>query len=357
MVPRTLVFIRKHHLLGVAHQSHTLPCTDTHNSVGLKVTSLKYRGTSTAALDHEDGPIQVPHNLRHTKRVRREDEIGLDDQPSLSPSLTQQLDAAAEKKLQDTVSPTTGFSQMSTQTRQDQLAKHMLQKMIIPSTPASDIVPTQVRANDLQTLIADDEQDTQLMRPEISQADLVRLARTQSGTYYPNPSMRQMNNGNGSHGSSNIIGLDINNCDDNAESDVLCQCGWKGKPANERMLRCSFCDKLQHPVCYGFLHGEDPSIPAVHACYQCLLDPVTEGRALRELGTLAMLRQALKVIVEKGYPGRVREFSALLRELNLPVLIAIVSRHTKNRTCGDELGFVLIRLTHFNYFFSTFVLS
>ncbi|KAI5304593.1 DNA binding protein [Ascosphaera pollenicola] len=289
-------------------ETQTCGSADTgHHSVGLKITSMKYRGTNPTLSDSDDGPIEVPTNVVYSKRVPREREIGIDEPNCTSPSLTQQLDIATERKSQETLSAT-NISQLSTQTRQDQMTKHILQKMILPSTPASDIVPTQVNADDLQTLIADDEEDTQIMRPEISQADLARLAKVQGDTQ------------SDPRHSSTTTG----------ENEVACQCGWKEKASNEKMLCCSFCNKLQHPICYGFLHGKDPSIPATHSCYQCLLDPVAEVHTLRELSTLAMLRQALKVIVERGYPNRVSEFGTMLRKLRLPFPIAKLNRLFKD---------------------------
>ena len=56
---------------------------------------------------------------------------------------------------------------------------------------------------------------------------------------------------------------------------------------------------------------DDPSNPDTHGCYKCLLDP-DEPSLLREMETLVLLRRALKVILEEGYPNRVSHFAQKL---------------------------------------------
>ncbi|KAI5309368.1 DNA binding protein, partial [Ascosphaera atra] len=250
------------------------------HAVGLKVTSLKWRGGATTdeTMSASATQAEVPREAKHYKAIPRHQDIGIDVLDNRGTPFS----AAAG-------TPQVMSSQLSTQGRQDQRTKRVLQEMVMPSTPASDIVPTQVKAEDLPTMIADDEEDTQPLRAEISQAKLGKL-RKAHGEIAP-----------------------IKGFEDAAAAAVSCQCGWAGK--EEKMLRCHFCTTLQHPICYGFLHGADPSIPAVHACYRCLLTPEGEAgqRTLRELSTLVMLRLALKIIVERGYPNRISEFAGLLR--------------------------------------------
>ncbi|KAI5298365.1 DNA binding protein, partial [Ascosphaera atra] len=251
------------------------------HAVGLKVTSLKWRGgaANDTTMSASATQAEVPREAKHYKAIPRHQDIGIDVLDNHGTPCT----AAAAG------TPQVMSSQLSTQGRQDQRTKRVLQEMVMPSTPASDIVPTQVKAEDLPTMIADDEEDTQPLRAEISQAKLGKL-RKAHGEIAP---------------LKGIVGTDA--------AAVSCQCGWAGK--EEKMLRCHFCTTLQHPICYGFLHGADPSIPAVHACYRCLLTPEGEAgqRTFRELSTLVMLRLALKIIVERGYPNRISEFAGLLR--------------------------------------------
>ena len=78
-------------------------------------------------------------------------------------------------------------------------------------------------------------------------------------------------------------------------------------------VQCVFCHTQQHLLCYGYLNSNDPSIPDTHSCYKCLLE-ANEAPLLREMGTLVLLRRALRIIIEEGYPNRIRDFSQKLRE-------------------------------------------
>lgn len=82
-------------------------------------------------------------------------------------------------------------------------------------------------------------------------------------------------------------------------------------------LECDFCHTRQHLTCYGFLHPNDEKIPVTHACYACLLGS-DESKVFRQIETLVLLRQALKIIIEDGYPLRIKEFAQRLREHTLP---------------------------------------
>lgn len=82
-------------------------------------------------------------------------------------------------------------------------------------------------------------------------------------------------------------------------------------------LECDFCHTRQHLTCYGFLHPNDEKIPVTHACYTCLLGS-DESKVFRQIETLVLLRQALKIIIEDGYPLRVKEFAQRLRKHTLP---------------------------------------
>ncbi|EEH09193.1 conserved hypothetical protein [Histoplasma capsulatum G186AR] len=76
-------------------------------------------------------------------------------------------------------------------------------------------------------------------------------------------------------------------------------------------LQCAFCKTRQHPSCYGFAHAQDPAIAETQACYKCLLEP-QERDLVQDMRTLVLLRRALLVIIEEGYPNRVRDFAQKL---------------------------------------------
>ncbi|KAF2465400.1 uncharacterized protein BDR25DRAFT_345980 [Lindgomyces ingoldianus] len=79
-----------------------------------------------------------------------------------------------------------------------------------------------------------------------------------------------------------------------SEGDVIkCQCGHDEE--EDDMINCSFCDTWQHLHCYGYRGSEDQRIPAVHACYDCLLQG-KEHELLRELRYLALCRRGIRFL-------------------------------------------------------------
>ncbi|KAM0094498.1 hypothetical protein ACP6JD_001963 [Aspergillus fumigatus] len=83
------------------------------------------------------------------------------------------------------------------------------------------------------------------------------------------------------------------------QQSVRCQCGWDGEESE------------MHAACYGFGSSNDPRIPDVHACYQCLLEP-NEVRLLSEMTSLVLLRRALRIIMDEGYPSHTSLFTQKL---------------------------------------------
>lgn len=76
-------------------------------------------------------------------------------------------------------------------------------------------------------------------------------------------------------------------------------------------------------VCYGFKGLDDQKVPDTHVCYQCLLEP-DEMNILREVNTIVMLRRALKIIMDEGFPNKTSTFTQKLRkELNLAPILQI----------------------------------
>ncbi|KLJ10566.1 hypothetical protein EMPG_14052 [Blastomyces silverae] len=240
------------------------------HSVGLKISSLKWSGTDSPSSEYVP---EIPADIGYSNRVRRDEDIGISE-----------VDVA----VRDLGLSSQRSSQVSTQTRQDEAFKKDLQKMIPPatSTPDSDFIPTQRNPDSLQIVTA---------KPQLSQVKLSQLgARDQM--FSSETSLH---------------------CDQNKEHSghinhrvVRCECGSNSE--NRDMLLCAFCKTRQHLTCYGFIHGQDPAIPETHACYKCLLEP-QERDLMQDIRTLVLLRRALRVIIEEGYPNRVRDFA---RKLN-----------------------------------------
>ncbi|EDN08718.1 predicted protein [Histoplasma mississippiense (nom. inval.)] len=236
------------------------------HSVGLKISSLKWSGTDYPSSEYVP---EIPADIGYSDRVRRDEDIGISD-----------VDTA----VRDLGLSTQESSQVSTQTRQDEALKRDLQKMIplATSTPDSDFIPTQRNPDPLQAATA---------KPQLSQVKILQL------------------------GARNQV-LDSLRYDQNKERSgpchpgiVRCECG--SNSDSPSMLQCAFCKTRQHPTCYGFAHAQDPAIPETQACYKCLLEP-QERDLVQDMRTLVLLRRALLVIVEEGYPNRVRDFAQKL---------------------------------------------
>ncbi|RUS17094.1 HORMA domain-containing protein [Endogone sp. FLAS-F59071] len=99
-----------------------------------------------------------------------------------------------------------------------------------------------------------------------------------------------------------------------------CDCGVNEDDGD--MIQCRSCDTWGHTVCYGYLPG-DPTVAKVdHTCYRCLKqhqeeDPVgalmLEGTLdLEALGDVALLRRAIYIVWEEGWPNATRYFAERL---------------------------------------------
>ncbi|OJD10318.1 hypothetical protein AJ78_08626 [Emergomyces pasteurianus Ep9510] len=239
------------------------------HSVGLKICSLKWSGTNYPSSEYVP---EIPADIEYGDRVRRDEDIGFSD-----------VDTA----VRDLELSTQGSSQISTQTRQDEALRKDFQKMIplATSTPGSDFIPTQCNPDSFPAPT----------KPQLSQVKLSQLgARSQifsaAATLHYGQGREQL-------GSDHHAGI------------VRCECGSSSE--NSGMLKCAFCKTRQHLTCYGFVHEQDAAIPETHACYKCLLEP-HEMHLVQDMRTLVLLRQALRVIIEEGYPNRVRDFAQKL---------------------------------------------
>ncbi|KAJ9401058.1 hypothetical protein DTO282F9_2006 [Paecilomyces variotii] len=236
-----------------------------HHTVGLKVTSLKWMGPEQ---DGSENVAQVPSDLQYTDSISRTEEIGI------SPNDAMQIVTEQNS------------SQESTQARHDAEEKQRLQKMmpIASSTPDGELVPTQ-QLNYASNFSLWDEDS-----PNVH--GHLQLSETKASQ------IRQ-----------HISSLTPDNRTSNAAKVIRCQCSWNGEEPD--MIKCSFCHTYQHALCYGFANPTDSRLPEIHACYRCLLEP-SEPSLLRELNTLVLLRRALKIIMEDGYPHRISAFSQKL---------------------------------------------
>ncbi|KAL1956286.1 hypothetical protein VTO42DRAFT_7459 [Malbranchea cinnamomea] len=234
------------------------------HSVGLKVTSLKWRGN-----DHTESPsrAQIPEDIRYSELVARDHDVGFDN-------------------INDVVMISQSCSQESTG-GSNEAEGGVSKKTLTFPTWDSDLVPTQANPESMAML-------NSIARPQISQVKVSAIR---------NERQRSLNvdliHGKQNQGELAADGGGI----------VSCQCGLNN--LNEDMVQCVFCNTRQHLICYGFLYAQDPSIPEPHACYKCLLEP-RETTLLREMDTLVLLRRALRVIIEEGYPNHVRDFAQKL---------------------------------------------
>ncbi|UDD55818.1 hypothetical protein AFCA_003405 [Aspergillus flavus] len=241
------------------------------HTVGLRVTSLKWTGP-----DPEGSEVlpTVPSDIEYTDEVPRADDIGFVDEPSnlrrteagndhlaLDQSLTYRDDSSFQEATQDIAD------------------RQKLQNMMQTkgsSYSDSDLIPTQP---------INPELDSRWSLPEERIAKIREHLRLQKPTF------------NLPHSETQSQGL------------VRCQCGWNGEETE--MLNCAFCCTRQHFLCYGFEGPNDPKVPDVHACYKCLLGP-SDTQLLQEMNSLVLLRKALKVILNEGFPNKISEFTQKL---------------------------------------------
>ncbi|RHZ69383.1 hypothetical protein CDV55_102220 [Aspergillus turcosus] len=231
------------------------------HTVGLKVTSLKWTGP-----DPEGSEIvpKVPMDLEYTDVVHRSEDIGL-----------------AEGRLieDDLKIRSAGSTDMSQEATQDITEREKLQ-MMIPTQrtsplPDSELVPTQP-INPRAAVDHTNKGDAHSGHGTIlSQKKVAEIQK------HVGPRDRTLGGAN-----------------ENQQS-VRCQCGWDGE------------ESAMHAACYGFDSSDDPRIPDVHACYQCLLEP-NEVKLLSEITSLVLLRRALKIIMEEGYPSHTSLFTQKL---------------------------------------------
>ncbi|PLB50160.1 hypothetical protein P170DRAFT_404963 [Aspergillus steynii IBT 23096] len=257
--------------------------------VGLNVTSLKWIGPSLG--DQEVVP-KIPQQLEYGEVVKRCDDIGFPD--GRTPSKSGEND---QRSIQNTDSPVereqsmgpgeTSSNLENATPSQDAADRQRLQMMMqsqeMELYSDSDIVPTQPISPD--------------KAPEIANGVAQKLAPIVALSPEKTTRIREFR-------SSSKPSLSTDT-DDLEQVRVRCQCGWEGE--EEAMIQCAFCFKQQHARCYGFENTADKRIPDVHACYQCLLEQDEPG-ILRDMGSLVLLRRAVRIILNEGFPNQTSGF-------------------------------------------------
>ncbi|OOO10485.1 DNA-binding HORMA domain-containing protein [Aspergillus oryzae] len=255
----------------------------TMNSGWHTVTSLKWTGP-----DPEGSEVlpTVPSDIEYTDEVPRADDIGFVDEPSnlrrteagndhlaLDQSLTYRDDSSFQEATQDIADRQKLQNMMQTK------GSSYSDSDLIPTQPINPDVAIEDNYNSTLQL------DSRWSLPEERIAKIREHLRLQKPTF------------NLPHSETQSQGL------------VRCQCGWNGEETE--MLNCAFCCTRQHFLCYGFEGPNDPKVPDVHACYKCLLGP-SDTQLLQEMNSLVLLRKALKVILNEGFPNKISEFTQKL---------------------------------------------
>ncbi|KAG2418035.1 hypothetical protein HFD88_001135 [Aspergillus terreus] len=244
------------------------------HTVGLKVTSLKWTGPEC---EGSEAPPRIPAQLEYSDVVRRADDIE-------SPDAIEALAATGDAPLGRQMSADSFQG-----TSQDLRILERLKSMLGPQhsySADSDYVPTQPMNHEAT----------------LGQPNIVALEKGEKFVLNERKA-REIKE----HLHSQM--LLPNNVELQNVEAIKCQCGWNGQEA--AMIECGFCHTRQHLLCYGFRDAADPRIPETHACYQCLLEP-NEPHLLSEMTTLVLLRRALKIIVDEGYPKKTSLFTQKL---------------------------------------------
>ncbi|KAL5355156.1 HORMA domain-containing protein [Aspergillus floccosus] len=244
------------------------------HTVGLKVTSLKWTGPEP---EGSEAPPRIPAQLEYNDVVRRADDI---ECPDGIEALATTGDAPLGRHIS-----TDSFEGTS----QDLRILERLKSMLGPQdsySADSDYVPTQPM-----------NYEATLGQPNIvalgkGEKFALNERKAQEIKDYLRSQIVLPNNA----GLQNV-------------GAIKCQCGWNGQEA--AMIECAFCHTRQHLLCYGFRNATDPRIPNIHICYQCLLEP-NESHLLSEMTALVLLRRALKIIVDEGFPKKTSLFTQKL---------------------------------------------
>ncbi|KAF2178333.1 hypothetical protein K469DRAFT_335916 [Zopfia rhizophila CBS 207.26] len=288
--------------------------TNSHDMEGLKLLNGPHQ-TQGSLLGRNVLDEQSPSVLSSVPTTTSPD-VDLDmipERPPLEIQQPQQLGYTstprrASRPMEDTVTPAvaegldvpmgTGETTGSSFEPEDLRIKERLKQMLKPSGQDHDMEDTQQQSGPLQQPGKQSDISEQMSILQLSQAKIQELETRRSNILPPRKHGLNVRRRSGS-ASADLGG----------ECDVInCQCGWNEE--EDDMINCSFCDTWQHLHCYGFRGSEDARIPAVHACYQCLLHS-REDALLRELRDLALLRRGVHILETKGFSND-KEFSNVL---------------------------------------------
>ncbi|KAF2812571.1 uncharacterized protein BDZ99DRAFT_496961 [Mytilinidion resinicola] len=184
-----------------------------------------------------------------------------------------------------------------TQPPGDVQIKKKLERMLEPSPQDSELVETQQLSQSLSRMDRHLKMVENMPPAQLSERKIKELDGRRNSLLPPRE--------NASSKRRRSASVDLT-----GEKDITsCQCGWDQD--EDDMINCSFCDTWQHLHCYGYCGSDDPRIPVVHACYNCLLQD-KEAPRLPEMRDLALQRRGMHIIEKQGYTND-RDFSAALR--------------------------------------------
>ncbi|RAL03820.1 putative meiosis specific protein Hop1 [Aspergillus ibericus CBS 121593] len=252
------------------------------HTVGLKVTSLKWTGPEP---EGSEAPPQIPPDLEYNDPVQRLEDIGLENKEDIMRTLGRRNSTSTENRSRpdDNLPLSPQRTNDNVVSTQDLIEKHQLQ-MMLPSQATggsdSDLAPTQP----LKPSVTLEDGNASLTKSR--KFVLTEESRNRMQEY-----LRSQD-------------LDASKKVED-QSAIRCQCGWEGEEA--AMVECAFCHTRQHLLCYGYEDALDQQVPEVHACYQCLLRP-DESQLLHEMNSLVLLRRAVRIILDEGYPSRTSLF-------------------------------------------------
>ncbi|KAF7594337.1 DNA binding protein [Aspergillus hancockii] len=289
------------------------------HTVGLRVTSLKWTGPDP---EGSEAVPTVPSQLEYTDEVSRTMDIGFADELSNLHHLEMGNGngiSSGDHLALDKSSAGHGASSYQEAT-QDIVEREKLQNMIPTQGTSSysdnDLIPTQPISPDIAT--GNDNQHTSRSDSKWSLSSR-RI-----------PEIRE-------YVRSQKLASDLPHCESQPQSLVRCQCGWNGEEPG--MIECAFCHTRQHPMCYGFKSASDSRAPDVHACYRCLLEP-DETQLLQEMDSLVLLRRALKIILDEGFPNKISDFTQKLH-CNGQTIVQITEILKKQRFIQPTPGYKL----------------
>ncbi|KAF1998309.1 hypothetical protein P154DRAFT_564865 [Amniculicola lignicola CBS 123094] len=204
----------------------------------------------------------------------------------------------------------------STRPEEDLGIRDRLRRMLPPSAEQTDTQPTQQQDLSTQTASHQHNNATQAPALQLSQTVVQQLEKVRSVVLPPYRASTMVRSR--SEDRASVTDVD----------KINCQCNFNEE--EDDMMQCCFCDMWQHLHCYGYLGTDDPRVPAVYACYQCLLEGKND-KVLRELRTITLFRRAIHLLEKRDISGD-KELSTALH--------CGIQDTTKIRTQLQQQGFL-----------------